>query len=66
MTCGMRICPPYRFDITDAACSGENRLEVVVANTLANRLKDHHSAFVQIPPSGLLGPVTLWKVETEL
>ena len=30
--------PPYRLDITDSVHSGENRLEVEIANTWANRL----------------------------
>ena len=61
--CGTRICPPYAFDLTDAAVCGENCLEILVANTLANVLEDSLSSYIQIPPSGLLGPVTLWRVE---
>jgi hypothetical protein len=35
---GTRVWPPYRLDITDLAKDGENRLTVVVANLLANRM----------------------------
>ena len=56
---GTRICPPYLFDISGHVRDGENELEVIVSNTLANRVKDNFSVFMQIPPSGLLGPVRL-------
>jgi len=36
---GTRIWPPYRLDITDYVKEGENRLQVVVANLLANRMR---------------------------
>ena len=62
---GVRIAPPWRFDITRLVEPGDNSLEVLVSNTLAN----HYS--VGIPTqyvyegqtvSGLLGPV---KIEFE-
>lgn len=56
---GLRICRPYRWDISAALMEGENTLEVIVANTLVHRLKDTLSCFLQIPPSGLQGPVVL-------
>ncbi len=56
---GTRICPPYLFDISGYVKDGENVLEVIVSNTLANRVKDNFSVFMQIPPSGMLGPVRL-------
>lgn len=57
---GMRICPPYRFDLDGAVQAGENRLEIQVANTLVHRIKDPFSHYIAIPPTGLMGPVTLW------
>ena len=56
---GIRICKPYRWDITAAVKDGENEVEILVANTLVQRMKDYFSWFLQIPPSGLLGPVRL-------
>ena len=56
---GIRICKPYRWDITAAARDGENHLEIITANTLVQRMKDYFSLFLQVPPSGLLGPVQI-------
>ena len=54
---GVRVCPPYRYDLSDALKDGENELLIEVSNTLANALRDGFSAFMAIPASGLLGPV---------
>ncbi len=43
--CGMRICPPYRFDITDAACSGGESSGGCSGQYSGQPFKDHHSAF---------------------
>ena len=63
---GMRICPPYRWDITEAAIVGDNLIEVEVCNTLVHRIQDGFSRYMQIPPSGLLGPVRLYGKEDAL
>lgn len=59
---GVRLCPPWRVEVTRWARPGGNRLEVKVANTLAN----HYGAGIPTPyflpeqtVSGLLGPVKL-------
>ncbi len=63
---GMRICPPYRWDISGQAREGENKIVVEVANTLIYRLgKDRCSEFLQVGPSGLLGPVRLYRIESQ-
>ena len=54
---GERICTPYLFDVSGALIAGENTVEIVVANTLAGAVRDPFSTFLQIPRSGLLGPV---------
>ena len=54
---GERIHAPYVFDITAAVKEGANDLTVVVTNSLVHQQPDRFSRFVQIPPSGLLGPV---------
>ncbi|MDR2144034.1 MAG: hypothetical protein LBP29_06670, partial [Treponema sp.] len=57
--CGLRICKPYVFDVSGLLKEGTNRIEVEVANTLVQHVKDSFSFFLRIPPSGLLGPVVL-------
>ena len=54
---GVRVCPPYRYDLSESFRDGENELVIEVSNTLANALRDNFSKFMAIPASGLLGPV---------
>jgi len=58
---GMRICPPYRFDLTGIAKPGENELVIETANTLANAVKDSFSYYIALPSAGVIGPVTIIK-----
>jgi hypothetical protein len=75
ITCGVTWTAPYRVDITKAIRQGQNRLEVLVTNTWANRLIGDHTLTDQKPvtwttapyrlegkpleAAGLLGPVTI-------
>ena len=59
---GVRITPPWHYDISDLVRSGVNDLRITVANTLAN----HYSVGIPTPyvfpgqtESGLFGPVIL-------
>ncbi|MDD5705228.1 MAG: glycosyl transferase family 2, partial [Kiritimatiellae bacterium] len=57
---GVRICPPYTFDITAKVESGRNRLRIDVTNTLAKQI--HDSVFDRMAaqePTGLIGPVRI-------
>jgi len=56
---GVRICPPYRLNISALVRSGKNTLVVEVTNTLVKQQRDVLSRFAQQEPSGLLGPVHL-------
>lgn len=56
---GERIAPPYTYDVAGHILPGENRLVLEIANSLVHKHPDHFSRYVQIPPSGLLGPVRL-------
>ena len=62
---GIRVAPPWRVDLSQHVQAGENRLEVLVFNTLANHyvtIPTRYRGESQRPPtsiSGLLGPVTL-------
>jgi hypothetical protein len=56
---GERVSPPWRFDITETAKPGKNRIEILVCNTLANHYTTIPSRYRGDLASGLLGPVTL-------
>ncbi|NQT86938.1 hypothetical protein HQ560_09250, partial [bacterium] len=56
---GIRVAPPWRVDISKQVKVGENRIEVVVFNTLANHYLTIPTRYRGQPTSGLLGPVTL-------
>jgi hypothetical protein len=59
---GVRILSPYRFDLSSLATPGENRLEVLVLNTLApylNAVSPTHYVRPGQTVSGLFGPVRL-------
>jgi hypothetical protein len=62
------VAPPWKADITKYLKEGENKLEVLVYNTLANHYQTVPSRYRGSPMSGLIGPVCLlsrdWK-ETE-
>ena len=62
MDLGMRISPPYRWNISQAVHQGENRIVIEAANTLAHRIHDRFSEYIQIAPGGLTGPVKFWKI----
>lgn len=60
---GSRICKPYIIDITHAVISGENKLCIEVANSMAYKMKDSFSTQMLISPSGILGPVKVTEYE---
>lgn len=57
--CGARIQEPYVFDVSEALAEGDNRLEILVENNPAYRERDRFSRFMALPPSGVLGEITL-------
>jgi hypothetical protein len=61
---GVRIAPPYRWDISGLARSGENVFEIDVTNTAQARWKDEFSHGDAV--SGLLGPVWLLRAASPL
>lgn len=62
---GIRVAPPWQVDLTGRVRAGENRLEVLAYNTLANHsvtIPTRYRGEANRPPSlasGLIGPVTL-------
>jgi hypothetical protein len=56
---GIRVSPPWKYDITGYVKAGENRIEVLVYNTLANNYTSIPTRYRGSIKSGLIGPVTL-------
>jgi hypothetical protein len=62
---GIRVAPPWRVDISRQVKPGENRIEVLVFNTLANHYLTIPTRYRGELTSGLLGPVTLSAATTD-
>ena len=62
---GVRCWPPYQLDITDYLIEGENHLQLLVTNTMANRYKRIQKQYPtgeqwgKVLPSGLMNPVQI-------
>lgn len=54
---GVRVAPPWKQELTGFLKTGENTIEVLVYNTLANHFQTIPSRYRGNPISGLLGPV---------
>jgi hypothetical protein len=60
---GIRVAPPWTLDITKWVKPGENRIEILVYNTLANHYLTIPTRYRGDLTSGLLGPVTIQTTE---
>ena len=56
---GIKVAPPWTVDISAYVEPGENRIEILVYNTLANHYSTIPTRYRGSPVSGLLGPVSL-------
>lgn len=56
---GVRVAPPWAVDISDVVKVGENHIEILVYNTLANHYLTIPTRYRGPLRSGLLGPVTI-------
>ncbi|MEI7900035.1 MAG: glycosyl hydrolase [bacterium] len=56
---GVKIAPPWKLDLSGLVRSGENTVEVLVYNTLANHYSTIPTNYRGLPTSGLIGPVKL-------
>ena len=54
---GVRLAPPWRWDVTGLAWPGTNRVEVLVYNTLANHYTTIPTRYRGRTTSGMIGPV---------
>ncbi|MDA3924231.1 MAG: glycosyl hydrolase [Kiritimatiellae bacterium] len=62
---GVLVAPPWKLDVSCLLKPGDNRIEILVFNTLANHYQTIPSRYRGKPVSGLMGPVHLqsrdWK-----
>lgn len=58
-TAGILVTPPWNMDISRQAKAGENQLEILVYNTLANHYTTIPTRYGGETKSGLIGPVTV-------
>lgn len=56
---GVKLAAPWKFDLTGKLQPGENRIEILVYNTLGNHYLTTSSMYVGRTSSGLIGPVRL-------
>jgi hypothetical protein len=56
---GIHLSPPWKFDVTSFAKPGENKVEVMIYNTLANNYTTIPTSYRGSIKSGLIGPVQL-------
>ena len=57
---GVRVNSPYKFSISSAK-EGENELEILVRSNPGHLRRDRLSSFIWIPPTGILGDISLCK-----
>jgi hypothetical protein len=58
---GIRVAAPWKLNVTGCLESGENTVEIVVYNTLANHYQTIPSFYRGDPVSGLMGPVQMYR-----
>jgi hypothetical protein len=56
---GRRLISPWTFDLTGKLKQGDNKIEVLVYNTLGNHFLNTPSTYIGRTTSGLIGPVKL-------
>lgn len=56
---GIRLAPPWKFDISENVKQGENKIEILVLNTIANNYTSIPTRYRGSIRSGLIGPVTI-------
>ena len=56
-TVGSKATSPWKFDLTGKLVAGENRIEILVHNTLGNHYLTTPSQYIGRINSGLIGPV---------
>ncbi len=57
---GIRICGPYRFDLTGLLSEQSNTVSIEVTNTLGNCHRDGLSQYLVIEPFGITGTIRIY------
>ncbi|MHB8899134.1 MAG: glycosyl hydrolase [Thermoguttaceae bacterium] len=57
---GIKVAPPWRLDLASLVQPGENQLEILVCNTLANHYVTIPTHYRGSTVSGLIGPVRIY------
>lgn len=57
---GVKICKPYRFDLSGLLKRGKNTLAIEVTNTLGTAIRDGLSQYLPIEPFGIRKEVKLY------
>jgi len=55
--CGVKIAPPYKFDVSEAIQAGINRLAIEVTTTLVREQYDYLSQWMLLEPTGITGGI---------
>lgn len=58
---GIKIAPPYQFDLSKHAKKGNNHLEMIVVNTLVRQQRDMMSSYLPMEPLGITSPVEIYQ-----
>ena len=56
---GTKIASPWKFDLSGMMKVGENRIEILIYNTLGNHYLNTPSQYIGRTNSGLIGPVSI-------
>lgn len=56
---GVRICAPYRYDLSGLLKQGSNEIRIEVTNTLGTKVRSGIDHYLPIEPFGVEGAVTL-------
>jgi hypothetical protein len=56
---GSKICPPYKFEVSNCLRNWSNNLVIEVTNTLEKEQKDFFSQYLIHEPTGITGSVNL-------
>jgi hypothetical protein len=62
---GIKVAPPWTVDVSKHVQPGENRVEILVYNTLANHYRTIPTRYQGSPMSGLLGPIRIAVGQTD-